>query len=224
MELIIGDYNYSTWSMRPWLFIHKHSLPFKITQFGLSSEAMQQALSTRFSNGKVPVLVESSNEIWDSLAILEYLGERFPETQPWPEDLTARAIARAVSAEMHSSFAALRIQAPMNLRRRFPGYALGEAGNADLKRIESVWGHCRERFAKSGPWLFGKFCVADAMFAPVVMRFRSVEVKLDAVAMQYCRTVEKDPSVREWVRRGLQESHRVDEDELDWPSVPNTKI
>ena len=218
MKLIIGDHNYSTWSMRPWLFVHKRDLPVDVKRYDLSSSAMSEVLSERFSNDKVPVLLDGATEVWDSLAILEYLGERFPDSHPWPKDSQARAVARSVSAEMHSSFGALRNEAPMNLRRRFPGYRLSDAAVSDVRRIQTVWRYCRDRFANGGPWLFGRFTIADAMYAPVVMRFRSIPVDLDADAVEYCRTVEDCPSVREWICLGLAETHRVDEDELDWPS------
>ena len=224
MRLLIGDHNYSTWSMRPWLFVHKHALPVEVERYDLSSNEMRRVLDDRFSNGKVPVLLDGTTEVWDSLAILEFLGERFPGTRAWPEDSEARAVARSVCAEMHSSFGALRSEAPMNLRRRFPGYRLSEAALADVRRILAVWRYCRDRHAPEGPWLFGRFTIADAMYAPVVMRFRGIPVDLDARATDYCRTVERDPSVREWIRRGLAESHVVDEDELDWPSEPVTDI
>ncbi len=224
MKLIIGDYNYSTWSMRPWLFVKKHDLPVEVKRYDLFSQDLHQVLSRRFSNDKVPVLLDDATEVWDSLAILEYLGERFPDTRPWPQDPKARAVARSVSAEMHSSFGALRNEAPMNLRRRFPGYRLSEEAIADVERIQAVWRYCRDRFADGGPWLFGEFTIADAMYAPVVMRFRSILVDLDDDTAGYCSAVECDPSVREWIRRGLAETHRVDEDELDWPSEPVTDI
>ena len=162
----------------------------------------------------MPILLDGATEVWDSLAILEYLGEHFPDSPPWPEDPEARAVARSVSAEIHSSFGALRDEAPMNLRRRFPGYRLSEAAILDVHRIQAVWRYCRDRFANGGPWLFGRFTIADAMYAPVVMRFRSIPVDLYADTADYCRTMECDPSVREWIRRGLAESHQVDEDEL----------
>ncbi len=224
MRLIIGDSNYSTWSMRPWLFVRRHGLPVEVERYGLSSGEMRRVLSKRFSGGKVPVLVDGGIEVWDSLAILEYLGERFPGSAPWPEDPAARAAARAASAEMHSSFGALRAEVPMNLRRRFPGYRPGAAAMRDVDRILAVWHYCRERFGSTGPWLFGRFSIADAMYAPVVMRFRSVPVELDTGAAEYCRTVETDPSVREWIRLALLETRIVEEDELDWPSEAVTEI
>ena len=160
--------------------------------------------------------------MWDSLAILEYLGERYPDAHPWPDDRAARAVARSVSAEMHSSFAALRSEAPMNLRRRFPGYRLSAAALADVDRIQAVWRYCRHRYGADGPWMFGRFSIADAMYAPVVMRFRSVAVDLDQVAQSYCDTMNGDDSVLEWIRRGQAETHEVVEDELDWPGESAT--
>ena len=224
MKLIIGDYNYSTWSMRPWLFIHKHGLPVEIEQYGLSSEQLRLVMSKRFSNGKVPVLLDGDFEVWDSIAILEYLGEKFPETNPWPKGLQSRAVARSVSSEMHSSFNTLRTEAPMNLRRRFPSYKLSRNALDDVNRIQSIWDHCRSQYAQNEPWLFGNFSIADAMYAPVVMRFRSVKVNLSAAATRYCQTVESDPSVREWIERALKETHVVPEDELDWLSEPVDQI
>ncbi len=224
MILMIGDYNYSTWSMRPWLFVHKYELPVEVRRYGLSTSELRKVLADRFSNGKVPILLDGKTEIWDSLAILEYLGERFPRSQPWPEDQRARAVARSVSAEMHSSFQALRGEAPMNLRRCFPNYQLSAAAIADVGRIAALWRYCRAHYGQSGPWLFGEFTIADAMFAPVVMRFRSVAVDLDNDAIRYCQTMNNDASVREWIRRGLAESHIVEEDELEWPSTPIKQI
>ena len=224
MKLIIGDCNYSTWSMRPWLYVHKHRLPVNVERYGLDSGEIQRVLSGCFSNGKVPTLVDDDVEVWDSLAILEYLGECFPDSRPWPEDQKARAVARSVCAEMHSSFGSLRSEAPMNLRRRFPGYQLSDRALAEVDRIQALWRYCRKRFADNGPWLFGRFTIADAMYAPVVMRFRSISVNLKDDAAQYCDTVNRDPSVRQWIQQGLEETHRVDQDELDWPSEPVTEV
>jgi glutathione S-transferase len=222
VKLIIGNRNYSTWSMRPWLLVHRYNLPVAVQSHDLFSEELNVVLSGRFSNGKVPLLLDGEIEVWDSLAILEYLDERFPHARAWPDDPAARAVARAVSAEMHSSFTALRAEAPMNLRRRFPGYRLGDAAMADVERIQAVWRYCRARYGEGGPWLFGGFSIADAMFAPVVMRFRSVEVMLDDNAMAYCNAVHSDASVQEWIRLGLAESGIVEQDEIDWPAEPAT--
>ncbi len=217
MKLIIGNYNYSTWSLRAWLFVHFHQLPVEVIRIPLDTDQMRVTLEPHFSNQKVPLLLDGALEVWDSLAILEYLGEKFPETLPWPKNASARAVARAVSAEMHSSFAALRNEAPMNCRKRFPGYRLSERALKDIRRIQQLWKYCREGFGSGGPWLFGNFSIADAMYAPVVMRFRSIDVELDKVAMDYCATVNGCASVKQWVSLGFDETEVVTGDELDWP-------
>ncbi len=197
--------------------MHYHQLPVEVIKMRLFSDELAGELQQHFSDGKVPLLHDDAFEVWDSLAILEYLGERFPSTIPWPENMEARAVARSVSAEMHSSFSALRDEAPMNIRMRFPGYVMSEAAQRDVARIQSIWGYCRQKFGADGPWLFGKFTVADAMFAPVVMRFRSVEVDLDDTAKDYCATVNRCESVRKWISLGYLEQDIVAQDEIDWP-------
>ena len=138
MKLIIGNQNYSSWSMRAWLYVAYHDLDVEIEKITLFSEAAGKTLGRHFSNGKVPLLVDDEFEVWDTIAILEYLAETFPETSGWPSDPGARAVARAVSAEMHSSFGYLRNEVPMNCRSFFPGYSLSEGVLTDLKRIESL--------------------------------------------------------------------------------------
>ncbi len=217
MKLIIGNYNYSTWSLRAWLFVHLHNLPVEIVRMPLFTEQMRMTLESHFSNQKVPLLLDGEIEVWDSLAILEYLGEQFPETGAWPQDAAARGIARAVSAEMHSSFNALRNEAPMNCRKRFPGYRLSSEALLDISRIQQVWEYCRQRHGSGGPWLFGNFSIADAMYAPVVMRFRSFDVELNSVSQDYCQTINSCPSIVRWLELGAAERETVAEDEVDWP-------
>lgn len=221
MQLIIGNANYSTWSLRPWLFIAEHGLDVEVQKLQLFSSALGERLSGHFSRGRVPLLLDGDVEVWESLAILDYLSERFG-VAGWPEEPAARAVARAVSGEMHSSFGALRNEAPMNIRRRFPGYRLGAGAEADVSRICDIWAYCRDRFGEKGPWLFGDFSIADAMFAPVVMRFRSVDVTLDDNAKTYCDTMNGCRGIREWVRIAYEEDDIIQEDELDWPSTEAT--
>jgi glutathione S-transferase len=217
MKLIIGNYNYSTWSLRAWLYVHYHQLPVEVERIPLDTDQMRETLEPHFSNRKVPLLIDGELEVWDSMAILEYLGEKFPETSPWPKNLAARAVARAVSAEVHSSFSTLRSEAPMNCRKRFPGYQLSEKALKDIRRIQRVWQYCRDGYGSEGPWLFGEFSIADAMYAPVVMRFRSIDVELNKIAMNYCATVNACDSIRLWVSLGFDETEVVAQDELDWP-------
>ena len=145
MKLVIGNQNYSSWSMRAWIYVAYHDLDVEIEKICLFTDQAREKLDQHFSNGKVPLLVDGDLEVWDTLAILEYLAERFPETFGWPEDSQARAVARAVSAEMHSSFSALRNELPMNCRSFFPGYRLGEQAMADVRRVEQIGKTCRLR-------------------------------------------------------------------------------
>ncbi len=220
LTLIIGNKNYSSWSLRPWLFMAYHDIPFTERRISLFSESMEQELAPYFSDTKVPVLLDGDLEVWDSLAILEYLAERFPAYQGWPEAQEARAVARSVSAEMHSSFPALREEMPMNCRRRFPGFHLSESGERDLKRLFAVWRYCRERYGQTGPWLFGHFGIADCMYAPMVMRLISYEIELDEVARPYVETLYRLPAIQAWVASGKAEEEIIEEDEADWPSQP----
>ena len=218
MKLLIGNQNYSSWSMRPWIFVAYHELDIEIEKIALFTESAKQTLDQHFSNGKVPLLVDGALEVWDTMAILEYLAEKFPQTNGWPWDPAARAVARAVSAEMHSSFSALRSELPMNCRKFFPGYKLSESGTADVARIEQIWKTCRDNYGQAGPWLFGDFSIADAMYAPVVMRFRSMELDLGDTSRAYFDTMHACPAVQRWLAEGRVEPEIVEEDELDWPS------
>lgn len=217
MELVIGNANYSSWSLRPWLYADHHGLAVSITRMPLESPQLLGKLSNHFSRGRVPLLIDGETDIWESLSILEFLGERF-DPDGWPTDPVARGVARSVSGEMHSGFSALRSEVPMNIRRRFPGYVLTEAALADVERICAVWRYCRERFGSGGPWLFGAFSIADAMYAPVVMRFRSVEVALDENARTYCETMHLEPSVQRWIEMAYAEPDVLAMDELEWDS------
>ncbi len=216
MKLVIGNQNYSTWSMRPWLFASYHDLDIEVEKLSLNNLS---AIQKRFAHGKVPVLIDGSLEIWDSMAILEYLSETYPDTRGWPQEASARAVARSVSAEMHSSFQALRAELPMNCRKYFPGYRLSNTAMEDVRRIQQIWNFCREKYGGSGPWLFGRFGIADSMYAPVVMRFRSMDVKLDRVSQEYCLAVRECETVKKWLVEASSEAEIVDADEIDHPSV-----
>jgi len=216
MKLVIGNQNYSTWSMRPWLFVAYHGLEVEIEKLSLNDLPVIQK---RFAHGKVPVLIDGSLEIWDSMAILEYLAETYPDLRGWPQETHARAVARSVSAEMHSSFQALRRELPMNCRKYFPDYQLSNTAMKDVKRIQQIWNLCRERYGSGGPWLFGRFGIADSMYAPVVMRFQSMDIKLDPVSQEYCLAVRECAAVKMWLAEASSETEIVNADELDHPSV-----
>lgn len=218
LQLVIGNCNYSSWSLRPWFFLAYHGVDFEVKRVSLFTETMEKELEPYFSDGKVPVLRDGDLEVWDTLAILEYLAERFPELQGWPEDVRARAVARSVSAEMHSSFPDLRSEMPMNCRRRFVGFEPSQAAVRDVQRVAAIWRYCREQFGRNGPWLFGRFSVADCMFAPVVMRFVGYEIKLDETAGRYMDTLYNCHAARTWVALGQAETEVIEEDEAPWPS------
>jgi glutathione S-transferase len=207
LKLVIGNKNYSSWSMRPWLALRANDIPFDEIFVPLyTGEADKRRILDVTPSGKVPVLVDGDTTIWDSLAIIEYLAERFPEKQLWPRDRGQRAHARSISAEMHSSFAALRSECGMNLHRPVGAIELSADARADIARIQDIWAQCRERYGKAGPFLFGAFGAADAMFAPVVHRFRTYEIAVNPQSRRYMDTMMALPAFQEWTKAGLAET------------------
>lgn len=202
-QLLIANKNYSSWSFRPWLLLKKLDIPFDETLVMLKSEDFSQQVSQFSPAGKVPVLVDGDVAVWDSHAIMEYVAEAYPEA--WPKDREARALARSVSAEMHSGFMGLRNQLPMNCRAEGRQVAFDESCQKDIERIQAIWTECRLRYGHTGPWLFGRFTIADAMFAPVVFRFYSYGVNCHGEAENYMQTMMSDPAVLEWRAAALKE-------------------
>jgi glutathione S-transferase len=198
LHLVIANKNYSSWSLRPWLAMKMHGLVFRETIFGLDQPDTAANIKKFSGAGKVPVLQHGGLTIWDSLAILEYLAEAFYDRPWWPTDPHARAVARSVSAEMHSGFQALRQQMSMNIRKRFPGKGRTPESEADVARILALWNECRSKFGAGGPFLFGAFSNADAMYAPVVTRFETYEVALDPVSQAYADAILDLPPMKEW--------------------------
>ena len=216
LQLVIGNKNYSSWSMRPWVLARQFQIPFEEVQlkFDESNGGLTVAGIEKYSAvGKVPVLMVDGQPVWDSLAICETLAELFPEKQMWPAERSARAEARSICAEMHSSFQALRGAMPMNIRSKHPGKGLNAKSQKDIDRIVAMWTSCRERHGQGGPFLFGAFSVPDAFYAPVVMRFQTYAVELPAVARAYCEAVRNAAAVREWCEGALRETEFVAEDE-----------
>src|SRR3569832_4453 len=186
LKLVIGNKNYSSWSMRPWVALRASNIPFEEVFISLYTGASDKQRILDFSGaGKVPILVDGDVTVWDSLAIIEYVAERFPEKRLWPEDPADRAHARAISAEMHSGFAALRNECGMNLHRPVRAIELSDEARANIARVEEIWAECRKRHGQSGPYLFGNFSAADAMFAPVVHRFRTYAVAVSKETQAY---------------------------------------
>ena len=214
LTLIIGNKNYSSWSLRPWIWLKQAGVAFRERRVPLFTETMERDLAPYFSNGKVPVLMDGDVSVWDSLSILEYLAERFPQAPGWPRDQAARAMARSIAAEMHSSFFDLRNALPMNCRKRFPQYPVTPGVRADMDRIVSIWERAKTEHGQSGPWLLGRFCIADAMYAPVVFRLWGYDVPLKGVARDYVKHFLAQPAMREWKAAGEAEREIIDEDEV----------
>ena len=207
LKLVIGNKNYSSWSMRPWLALRANGIPFEEVLIPLYTDnpADKQRILSFSDAGKVPALVDGDVTVWDSLSIIEYLAEKFPQARLWPEDRARRAHARSISAEMHSGFAALRTHWSM----KAVGSAqveLPPAGKDDVARVQEIWADCHSRYGKEGPFLFGAFGAADAMFAPVVHRFRTYAIEVSGEARHYYEAMQALPAFREWTRDGLAET------------------
>ncbi len=200
LTLIVASKNYSSWSLRPYLALAQTGQPFQEVLITLDQPDTSANILKYSPSGRVPALRHGELVIWDSLAICEYLAETFPAAKLWPEDKAARALARSVTAEMHSGFQALRNNLPMNLRARKPGQGHDAPGvKDDVRRIQALWNECRARFGKGGPFLFGAFSIADAFYAPVVSRFVTYEVPLDAVGAAYRDAVLGLPAMKKWM-------------------------
>ena len=216
LALVIGNKNYSSWSMRPWVLMREAKIPFEEVQlkFDESGGGLRVAGIERYSAaGKVPVLLIDGEPVWDTLAICETVAELYPAKQLWPQDERARRVARSVCAEMHSGFQALRGAMPMNIRGRYPGKGLNEKSGRDIQRVVALWSDCRARFGKGGPFLFGAFSIPDAFYAPVVMRFQAYAVEVSPAARAYCEAVQSLAAVREWCDAARRETEFVAEDE-----------
>jgi len=216
LKLVIGNKNYSSWSMRPWVLARQAGIAFEEVQLkfdevdgGLRVAGIEPYSPTR----KVPVLLVDGEPVWDSAAICETLAELHPEKQLWPAAAEARRVARSICAEMHSSFQGMRGAMPMNIRASLPGKGRDPKSEQDIERIIAIWTSCRSRFGRGGDFLFGRFSVADAFYAPVAMRFRTYAVELPRLAKDYCAAVEALPAVREWIEAARKEKKFVAADE-----------
>lgn len=214
LTLIIGNKNYSSWSLRPWLAMKQSGIEFVEVRIPLDTPTTQQEILKYSPAGKVPILTHGNLTIWDSLAICEYIAEIFPQANLWTQDIATRAIARCVSAEMHSDFRALRQYMPMNCRARLPGKGLQSTVQADIDRIITIWRECREKFANEGDFLFGTFTIADAMFAPVASRFVTYDVKLDLISSAYVEQIYVLPAMQEWLKAASLESEYLEQEEI----------
>ena len=207
LRLVIGNKNYSSWSMRPWLAMTAFGIRFEESRILLDRPDTATRIAEVSSAGRVPVLLAGAITVWDSLAICEYLAEQFPDLQLWPQDVAARAMARSICAEMHSGFGGLRSAMSMNIRMSFPGKGRTPDAQADIGRICEIWEECLSRFGHR-QFLFGPFSIADAYYAPVVMRFRSYQVSLAPALQAYADRVAAHPAVAQWMREALAEPER----------------
>src|SRR5215207_8616352 len=198
MKLIVGNKNYSSWSFRPWIALKVAGIPFEEEVISLDAADFKARVGKISGSGKVPVLTDANVQVWESLAILEYAAEKFSSVRLWPAEPDARAEARAVAAEMHAGFVALRRHLPMNMWRPVRRRELTPAVQADIGRVEAVWTNCRRRFGAGGEFLFGRFSAADAMYAPVVSRFHTYGVELGGAARSYMDAVMALPAWNEW--------------------------
>ncbi|MEG3859805.1 glutathione S-transferase family protein [Microcoleus sp. herbarium12] len=208
LTLVIGNKNYSSWSLRAWLAMKQAGLEFAEVRIPLDGQTTHAEIRHYSPSGKVPVLIDGDLKVWESLAICEYVAERFAN-HLWPTDIAARAIARSICAEMHAGFQNLRENMPMDCRNRYPGEGMTPGVEAEIDRILAIWRECRQKFGTSGDMLFGNFTIADAMFAPVVMRFVTYEVKLDAQAQAYADTLLALPAMQEWLAAAYSESESI---------------
>lgn len=211
LRLIIGNKNYSSWSLRGWLPLKHLGIPFEEERIALFEGDYKARILAYSPGGKVPVLIDGATTVWESLAIGEYLAEKFPDREIWPSDPAQRARARSISAEMHAGFASLRSAMPMNIRSSYPGKGRSPEVDADIERVTAIWNECIR--SSGGPFLFGGFTFADAMYAPVATRFITYAVELDARAKRYVDHLWNLPAMLEWRAAAVRETEILAEDE-----------
>jgi len=222
MKLIIGNKNYSSWSFRPWIGLKAAAIAFDEEVIPLYAEGSKEQILAHSPAGKVPVLIDGATHVWESLAILEYAAEKFPDAHLWPSDPAARAHARAISTEMHAGFAALRNECGMAMWRPPARKDLSDDAKANIARIQALWTDARTRFGAGGPFLFGRFSAADAMYAPVVSRFETYAIDVTAPVAAYMQAMIALPAWQEWRRAALNESWVIPQFE-DFPQAQRLK-
>lgn len=213
-KLIIGNKNYSSWSLRPWLLMKQFNIEFEEVKIPLYAENSKEQILAYSPSGFVPALEHDDVTVWDSLAICEFLNDRYPEKAFWPGNLEDRALARSISAEMHSSFFALRNLLPMNCRKSMGFTRFTAELTSDINRICEIWQKCLERKSQPGDFLFGDFCIADAMFAPVVIRFKSYGISVGEQERHYMQAILDLPSLQDWIEEGVAEAEVISANEI----------
>lgn len=213
-KLVIGNKNYSSWSLRPWLLMKHRGISFEELRLPLDTEQFRREIKRYNNAGTVPVLCHGALSIPDTMAIAEYLAERQPELQLWPQALAARATARSICAEMHSSFGPLRNALPMNCRATDRHVATEGVIARDIERVQAIWEHCRRTHGAGSPWLFGEFSIADAFYAPVASRFRTYGVQLNPAAQEFVDAILALPAMVEWYAAAANESEVIEHEEV----------
>jgi glutathione S-transferase len=219
LTLIIGNKNYSSWSLRPWIAMRAAGIAFDEKVIPLYEPGSREKVLRYSPAGKVPVLIDGDAHIWESLAILEHLAEKFPDARLWPSDPGARSHARVAASEMHAGFTALRRACPMNMWLPPKPRPQSDEVMADVARIEALWSDCRARFGRGGPFLFGAFGAVDAMYTPVVARFQSFGLPVGGATRTYMDAVMGLPAWAEWREAALKEPWIMRHNEPDWPLV-----
>jgi glutathione S-transferase len=215
LTIYLGNKNYASWSLRAWLALKATGEAFEEVVIPLFQPGSKETLLKYTPSGKVPALHHGDTVVWDSLAICGYLTEKFPAAGLWPDDPAAKAMARSISAEMHSGFQALRRDFPMNIRSSFPGREFSPEAQTDINRVMAIWRQCRSRFGDgNGDFLFGRFTIADAMYAPIVTRFRTYKIDLEGEAEAYCETIMAMPAMQEWAGAAKNEPMIIDQYEF----------
>ncbi|WP_416666392.1 glutathione S-transferase family protein [Egbenema bharatensis] len=209
--LIIGNKNYSSWSLRAWLTLKQSGIPFEEIRIPLDQPNTRSQLLQHSPSGLVPVLKHGSLTLWESLAICEYIAEQAPDRLLYPAGMEERAVARSVSAEMHAGFAALRQYLPMDCRSRISKHPIPDNVQAEIDRVLELWRMCRQEFGEGGEFLFGQFSIPDAMFAPVVTRFITYDVAMDDVSQAYAASILSLPAMQEWLTAAAAEVEVIDD-------------
>ncbi len=213
LTLIIGNKNYSSWSLRPWLLLRQFNIEFQEVRIPLDTATFSRDVARWSPTLKVPVLHDDKRVIWDSLAICEYVNERFLAGRGWPASLDARAMARCCAAEMHSGFAALRTQLPMNCRRKPNAYRWDSKADRDIERVQQIWRDLRSAYGSDGGFLCGNFSIVDAMFAPMAIRFRSYGVEVDDTAKRWIENIYDLAVMRDWLNAAHNETEKLTSEE-----------
>ena len=220
MKLIIGNKNYSSWSFRPWIGMKAAGIAFDEEVISLYVEGGREQILKHSPAGKVPILIDGDVRVWESLAILEYLADKFPAAGLWPSYAAARAHARSIATEMHNGFPAVREECGMNFWRPPEKRTLSADAQANIARIQEIWSGARAKYGARGTFLFGTFTAADAMYAPIVQRFTTYQIDVSAPVKAYMQAMIALPAWQEWRRAALRETWVIPKFEYDWPTVP----